>query len=73
MSGITKPHQGKPSRILIAFGRLTRAGLLPPFVGSGTDTSANARADRDGLTQIWTDLEVMPNFLEIRSRSSVDG
>jgi hypothetical protein len=71
MSGIRLLHQGKT--FLIAFGRLTRAGLLPPFVGSGTDISADIRADIGELTQICTDLEVIPSFLEIRSRSSVDG
>jgi hypothetical protein len=65
--------KGKTSDILIAFERLTHAGLLPPFVGSGTDISADTRADIGGPTQICTDLEVIPSFLEIRSRSSVDG
>jgi hypothetical protein len=73
MSGIRLSRQGKTSRILIAFERLTHAGLSRPFVGFGTDLSADARADSDKLTQIWTDLEVIPSFLEIRSRSSVDG
>lgn len=73
MSGIRLSRLGKTTDILIVFGRLTHVGLSPPFVGSGTDILADTRADIGGHTQICTDLEVIPSFLEIRSRSSVDG